>query len=250
MKSKSLIGKFIKEEWVNGEYKQTWLRRVNRETNTQYISDVQRYVKSWEGKESEKKIFVGKWAKRYAKLKNGQVGYKTTHRSNPDGKMTLSIVTDLSTQLCSCSYSELFETDVREIQDAKEYPRKGLEARQERASKRDNYDKLVCEKDYVLAEYIVLQKGTDTHPIGGWDAPITKYLEETFKVPVYNLYENIREHWKLSKLSKSGTLMHITHFGNDKEVITFDENYHNRTIMFWLFKDKLVFQYEDGKDGH
>lgn len=39
---KNLIGKYIISTWDHREgYKQNWLRRINRQTATQYISDVQ-----------------------------------------------------------------------------------------------------------------------------------------------------------------------------------------------------------------
>lgn len=228
-------------EWENGSYSVTWLRRINRETKTQYISDVQRYVRSWDDDKKDRMTFIGKWAKRFQKTKDG-VGHIKTRQSNPNGTMRLSLVEDPSTLKCKLTFKELFQTDIREIQNAGDYPLDELVVEAEDKRK----DGLIVPDDFFLLERKLHFQSGEEESFGGWDNQIIQYLQKEFKAPVYRLRPIMNENNRSSKLSQSCTYMQITHFGNDKPVISRKENYHNRTILFWLFDDKLIFQYADG----
>lgn len=245
-KKNKVVGNFILDQWVNKDYRANWLRRINYETETDYVSDVQRYVKDWKIKgDNYEYVHVGKWARRYRKTKDGGFKSVSTKLSNPDGKSILSLVTDLKTLKCKYTFEELFNTDLRNIQNPEAYPLKSLLRRQERNELRKTKD----ENLFLLRDHCYLSDSSpNQNAIMGWDAKLVKYLEEQFGVPVYDLNEKVSEWNKQSKLTQSGTYFHITHFGGEKKSLTRDENDMNRTIMFWLFDDKLIFQYEEGRD--
>jgi hypothetical protein len=155
--------------------------------------------------------------------------------------MYLNLFDSPSEIKCESTFDEIFKQDLRTIQNAEEshYPLKLLLHQEERDIKR-NFE---ISADHF--KFILYEEGEES----AWDKPLIDYLKEIFKVDkVYSPNEKIIEHNHPTFLSKSGTLFHINIFNIDKELIIRDENYYNRTIMFWLFDDFLVFQYEDGKD--
>lgn len=242
---KSKVGKYIIEEWVNGDYKKRWVRRIDRETKTKYVSNTQRYAKNWDVNGGDIKVFFSEWAKYFRKGINGIPERIINNRSNTDGVINLKIVNNLTIIKSTYTFDELFNTDLRNIQNKEAYPLKQLLLRKQ---KRENS---VTEEDFILKNHIELHIGAEkADAIHNWDAPIVKFLEDTFKVPVYYNYETVNEHTNQSKLSHASTYMHITHFGGTKKEITFQENFFNRTIQFWLFDDKLIFQYADGHENH
>lgn len=239
-----MVGKYIRTEWNHNDgYVQTWLRRISRETKTQYISEVQRYFRNFEDGVNDR-VFKYRWAKRYNKNSDGSISVRNTHLSNPDGIHKLQVIdllseTDLVKLRCVYSFSDLFETDIRLLQSENCYPRKLIEKRYLKClSEGKTFD-----KDRFFVD--VYSENSTNH----WNEPLIKWLEDTFKVPVYAVCD-INEHFEQGILTKSATYLHITHFGDDKKILKTGENYHNRTICFWLFEDKLVFKYEDGKDSH
>lgn len=238
MKNTIKLGDLIKEEWKNNNgFRSTWVRQIDRETKTQFISE--------SGRGSGGK-FSTYCATRFFK-KNNFIAPRNTRLSNPDGKITLTKIQDLKKDLiCRYTYKELFETDLRELQSGlKEVDPlcvklRKIENKWFEGSK--NWD----ETEYFKAGYRVRNVSEEKDY---WNYPLVQYLEKLFGVTVYRINEKVREHNEQSKLYESITLMHINYFGGiDNKVITLDEGYHNRTIGFWLFEDKLIFQYEDGKE--
>lgn len=237
---KNILGNFILDEFVNGDFRVRWLRRITRETKTTYISYCQRSMVSKE--ECVRRAWS---SKPYRKTSDGGVKPIVTHLHNKNGASTLQVITDPSTLKCQYSYDELFNTDIREIQSPDCEPLHNINRMNEMQKGKD-----IRPLPYILDSTIYKCDPNNTHFIDGWDSPVIKYLEQLFKVPVYRLgMLKISEDDKPSKLSLSGTYFHITHFGDDKPTINFNENYHNRTILFWLFDNKLVFQYETGIDS-
>lgn len=234
-KESKVVGNFILDEWINGDFREAWLRRINRETKTTYVSDVQRDVKNW--KVDPKKYeyrHVGKWTRRYRKTKDGGFKSVTTRLSNPDGKSNLSLVTDLKTVKCKFTFDELFNTDIRQLQDAKSYP----------------LNQLITHGETRPERFLLRNSCYLSSPNEGWDAPIAKYLMEQFGVPVYRLTEFLSEFFHQGNITRAATYMQITHFGGEKKSLTREENEFNHTILFWLFDDKLIFRIEEGKDSH
>lgn len=241
---KSLVGMYVLENWVNGDFVSNHLRYINRENKKYYVSDVQRTVKSYD-KEPRQYVHIAKWATRFFK-ENSELGFRrsVTNLCNTDGVMTYSISDDLSFFKCKYTFEEVFEQDLRKIQSEKDYPLwQKIRHSLTNTSNSNNKDNWVIS----LTEQGLEPDGT----IGGWDNNIIFFLKERFKVThVYSTsYEKIIEYNKQSILTKTGTLFHINHFGGyNKKEISFEDNYFNRTIMFWLFDDRLVFQYEQGKE--
>lgn len=231
-----MIGKYVLEHWVNGDYESRSLRLITRENKRYYVADVQRYFKDFE-KGVNLRTFHYNWAVKFAKC-NNELGFRRsiTRRSNTDGVMHYTVYNSPSECKCPYTFEEVFGRDVREIQNPKNAPLRDYLRKEERGRTPDYKIEIgKCE----LPE----------HPIDGWDNEVIKKLMELFKVSdVYEVHSRIDEYRDKSILTKSATLLHIIHFNLEKKEITFDENFYNRTILFWLFDDKLVFQYEEGKD--
>jgi hypothetical protein len=239
----TLIGRHIKQTWINGDFRQTWVRRIDRETVTQYVSEVQRTVKDYKADEI-KYVFYPKWAQRFRKRSGAD---KTpapivTKLHNSNGHYELQLVKDYNKDLrCIYSYAELFQTDLRELQQGENsWPLASINRRNKDA-KEDG----TRMRSYLLEEYIDL-----VNPERHWNAPLMQYLQKTFNVPIYEImgFERVNEAQHKNKLTYSKTFWHINIFNNDKPEITMNENESNRTIAFWLFEDRLVFQTEDGID--
>lgn len=73
----SLVGKYVIQEWINPKtensfpipthpYRNCWLRRIDRETSNQAISEVQRYFQDFE-KNVDYRTFHSNWAIRFWK---------------------------------------------------------------------------------------------------------------------------------------------------------------------------------------
>ena len=246
----TLVGKYVLMNWVHEKgYVSNFLRLITRENKRYFIADVQRWCAKYHDKsENNRYVFEYSWAKKLFKDSNNELGFRRSigRRDNTDGVMTFTIFDDISEVKCKYSFEKVFENDLRTIQDEDSFPLRLLKNQNERYKSRGQ-----AEEEYKIE---FTEEGLEpNHPIGGWDQPIIDFLKEKFKVDkVYSIYNKINEHRNQSILTKSGTMLHINNFHLNKKEITFDENYHNRSIMFWLFKDEkrncLIFQYEDGKD--
>lgn len=237
--------RYILDHWVNGDYESRVLRTITRENKRYLVADVQRDAKDWKVNGGDIKTFYYPWAKKYVK-DNSELGFRRsiTRRSNTDGTMHYTFTTDPSTLKCPYTLGEVFGNDLREIQNPKNNPLAQMLREEERRIERKG--------DYDVSFKIDLSEcknDVTADSISGWDKPIVDYLRDLFKVDkVYYIFDTIREYHNQSILTKSGTLFHLNHFNLNKKEITFDENYFNRTIMYWLFDGCLVFQYEEGKE--
>lgn len=98
------INRFIYTQWLHKSgFQQRWLRRINRQTDTQYISDCQRTLT---GKKDtyDKQIFYH-CATRF-KLSKRDNKLIELGRTNPDGNLTVTLVEDFSQIDCDMSYEE------------------------------------------------------------------------------------------------------------------------------------------------
>jgi hypothetical protein len=202
---------YILENWVNGDYQANYLRTINRENKKYLISDCQRYVKSWDVPGQDYKYtFIYKWARKYFK-DDSELGFRRSidRNSNTDGVMNYSLVQPYEVQ-CNEDFKKLFEG-----------------------------------KHLSLYDFNI----PTNHPFSGWDLKTVSYLKSLFKTnEVYVFFDDGIERKPQSDLHKTGTLFHMNHFGIDKKFIKNDLQYYNRTIIFWLFENRLVFKYESGKD--
>jgi len=231
----NIVGKYILDTWINGKYVTRWLRRINRETKTQYVSDVLRYNKNWDD-DIDDMYYVGRWAKRYAKTPNG-FKYIATNRSSPDGKSHLTLVDKLGDVKCVETFEKLFQTDVRTFMSDNSEDESGVIF-----DIKLRYKENIKDEHFKLERYI--RKATskdDTY----WNSTIIKFLEDEFNLPIFRFRLHLCEH-ENNLVLKTATHFHITHFGDDAKVVDRKVNYANKTILFWLFDDKVVFTYQDG----
>ena len=73
---------------------------------------------------------------------------------------------------------------------------------------------------------------------------VVRHLEDLFKLPIYELsgYVYNPDFSRGSDtLGSEFVVYEITHFGDDKEFITTDEDQSNFKIYLWVFDDKVVF---------
>ncbi len=237
-----ILGGFILERWINGDYQSTWLRRINRETKTMYISDGERVLSEKKNKDDITTFINAPYkAARFRKRLNGKFTAVRTHLHNPHCHAEVMLISDMEQLVSPYSYDELFKVDVREFQDKGSRPLTDIDMLN--TNHKDGTNAI----PYVLDRLISKCNRNDTSYIGGWDSELIGYLEDTFKVPVYQMsLVKIEEHDKQTKLTKAAIQFEITHFGGDKKLLTQKENYMNRAIQFWLFPDKLVFHYLRG----
>lgn len=241
------VGDYIKEEWKhNSGYRSTWVRRIDRETKTQFVSNCNRGMKP--RTEPTVYVFPSYGTTKFIKTPDF-IKSSVTQLSNPDGHTVHTVIKDFKKDLlCKYSYDELFETDVRELQKGMEEHNNPVKMKLWRLEKDyyKNYKNWDEDKYFKISFDLSNVSEKEDH----WNKPLVDYLEETFGVPVYNIWnDKVREHNTQGKLCESMTLMHVNHFGGvDKKKISREENECNRTIGFWLFEDRIIFQDEDGKD--
>jgi hypothetical protein len=78
------------------------------------------------------------------------------------------------------------------------------------------------------------------------------HLHLLFGLPVYRvntLFSKINTTHECTPHSKTAIHYHIKFNSPDKDILTFEERYHDATISFWVFPDRVVFQTEDGIDS-
>jgi hypothetical protein len=247
----NLIGKYIFDEWTHNEgFKQNWLRRITRQTNTQYIADVQhtlllddKYKKMYDSKKSDYLYGIfQKCAKRFRMIK-GELIEQFTHLSNPDGVRKNTLITDFSILKCKYKFEEIFYTDVRTLltPDSKQ-----LENFNRKFNFYKEHNHNVSEEEHYQVDVEELSETDNCY------GSIATHLKQLFGVPVYmisELFVTIETIHENNIFSQTAIHYHINYFGDDKPIINFKENYDNVTISFWLFDDKVVFKTEDGIDS-
>jgi len=235
--------KYILETWINGDFISRFLRPITRENNKYLISDVQRTVKDWKAKEHEY-VFIYKWAQKYVKDSTNPLGFRRSigRLDNTDGVMSYQVTEDPSILKCPYTYDEVFGNDLRDIQDPFDNPLRTA-THFNTSFNLDRWMIIPERKDNIVPTGNEFRDSIEI-----WDNKLVMYIKDLFKVPaVYYLFDEIQEHKKRTILTNSMTLFHINIFrGIENKSIP--DNYYNRTIGYWLFDDKLVFQYEDGKN--
>lgn len=232
----NMLGKHIlfKGEWYD-EYKKydcTWttLRRMNRETKSQLISDTQRIPVDWGADPWVLKHFQ-LTAKRYRKdklfLANGSL-------SDVYGKTSL-IETDITPMISDTPFDEMFKVVKGRTRDTLwEYE----------ADKRNGFLSLFREfKTIPLCCH-----DTETY--------IGKHLSKTFGLPTYYVdriwFHETSEHFhaefkKSCKYDRNLIFHQVTTSGGDLKLITKEDNDNNEAIFMWVFKDKIVYKTSDGR---
>jgi hypothetical protein len=242
-----LHNRFIFSEWKhNNGFEQKWMRRITRQTKTQYIADCQhslelsdKYTKLYNAGWDDMFSVFKKCAKRYRLVDNKLVG-QNTHRSNPDGVRTITLIDDFNIMKCKYDYTELFDIDIRTVlpSDSKTLERANRTAKILNAKYKIQEDEM-----YTLRIRENNNSYTDCF------VEVYNHLAQLFNKPVYMVDQmnlSINTTHDNSKYSNSAIHYHMNHFGGDKPMRTRKEDEHNMTISFWLFDDKVVFMKEDG----
>lgn len=98
------VNRFIYTKWLHKDgFQQRWLRRINRQTETQYVSDCQRTLTGKRDCYDKQKFYH--CATRFKIGKNSgkliELG-----RKNPDGALTVALVEDFSQIDCDITIEE------------------------------------------------------------------------------------------------------------------------------------------------
>jgi hypothetical protein len=250
---KNLKGKYIFSEWKHNEgFQQKWLRRITRQTKTQYIADVRHTLLSASNHKklyAEKKsdflygIFQNCAFRMY--MKGGQLFERLSYLSSNEGERKLTLIEDFSILKCKYSYNELFDTDVRKFLSSDSDMLEDMNWWKTQFEK--DKDKLKVEN----TDFVFKFETEEVVKVDSCWYTTAEHLKTLFGVPAYHIKEHFGKmnttHEK-SIYSDTAIHYHVNHNGGDKSVLTFKENYHNDTISFWLFEDKVVFRGESGID--
>ena len=102
----NLYNRFVFTHWKhNNGFEHRWLRRINRQTKTQYISDCQRYLIS--GDEKYMKGIFHSCATRFFFDKNGSFNQIRGRKYNTDGIHTVKLLEDFNILNASISFDDL-----------------------------------------------------------------------------------------------------------------------------------------------
>jgi hypothetical protein len=219
------------------------MRRITRQTDTQYIADCLHIL---ELSDKYKEMYDNGHDHMYSRFdrcasvfyKNGdQFINEKTDLDNPDGVNKVTLIDDFNILKCKYTYKELFETDVRTFLPSDSSTLETIN------NKVEFYSSISKKFDYN--EMYIIGVSESKH-----FTEISKHLEELFKRPAFmvnNMFTlKLDTTHEKSKFSETAIHYHMNFFGGDKELLTRLENYHNTTISFWLFDDKVIYQTEGG----
>lgn len=210
------------------------LRRINRESKTQFISDVQRVPARVKGSNDFNWGIYSNFhiiAKRF--IKNKLFNDKA-ELTNYYGETTALIEDDLSSMLSDVPFEEMFNIV-------------------EGNNKNDIYNHI-----YNVENFAEIRKNKILKPFNvciDSEGEIGKLLKKEFNIDVYVtdvLYDHInKKHFdynysKKDKYSRNSILHQVTKFGNDKKQISKEDNSKNSPIIMWIFKDKIVYKESSG----
>ncbi len=218
----NLINRFIYTKWLHQSgFQQRWLRRINRQTDTQYISDCERTLT---GKRDcyDKQIFYH-CATRF-KLSKQEGKLIELGRKNPDGNLSVALVEDFSQIDCDMSYEEFLAE---------------IEALNKKA-KEENKDKMTA--------YFRSVRLSD--PKNELFTPYKEHLKELFgdditilKISHESVFSTTHDN---NLLSRNAIHYHITIHGGNDDTISFEADRNNSTIVFWKFGKTIVFDFASG----
>lgn len=206
---KDLYNRFVFTHWKHNEgHEDRWLRRINRQTKTQYISDCQRYLITGDGKYM-KGIFQRCATRFYISVK-GVLSQYRGRLANPDGVNSVTLVEDFSILDAPITFDEL-----------KAYCTT-LERVYIRPIKEGDYDeKIATHLKDIFGDDMNVHVLMDT--IG--------YMNTTHET---------------NPIANSATHYHITTQAENKKVVHSNECQGNGTITFWKFGKDIVFKRESG----
>lgn len=258
---KDLLGKHIfftcGLSWPeNGIYRA--LRRINRETRTQYISDVQRapYVRWNRAKNHQRefdwdrKVWFHKIARRYRKKKlidkNGNLTnfyHDATFVDDSDYSVMISDkpFEELFTVVKGDGEDDLFEHDLKTF--GKKTGWKGvLPKRFYRKTNKGGYilqDVCIDTKSFI-GQHLKEVFGVDVYVVDRMWCD-KRFVGDQYCGSNYS-FENSRE----CDFDRNAVFHQVTASGGDKPEITKEENNHNSPVLLWFFEDRIVYKEERG----
>lgn len=243
----------------NGIYRV--LRRINRETDTQYISDVQRapYVKWNRARNHQKefdwdrKVWFQKIARRYKKSKlidkNGNLTdnyYDATFVDDSDYSVAISDTPfdELFRVVKGDGGDDLYEHDFKTFSKKAGYGglASNLFPNLFRKTNKDGYilqDVCIDTKSYI---------GQHLKEVFGVDVYIVDrvWCDKRFVGDQYCGNNYSFEYSRECDFDRNAVFHQVTSSGGDKPEITKEENEGNSPILIWFFKDKIVYKEERG----
>jgi hypothetical protein len=264
--TEDLKGQFVLCQWKHDKgYQQNWLRRITRQTKTQYICDVQhtlllsaKYKKLYDSKKSDYLYGLFQRCAFRLRMVKGKLVSQVTNLSNPDGFNHITLLSDIKTNhsalLCPLKYEELFDIDIRTVLPLDSHTLEGFNRKRKFAEER-NAERKAEGKPIMYDDVDAVYKISTCKAENGFmdcHKSIIEHLTELFNVPIYELndyFAKVDTTHDTTIYSKTAIHYHINHYGNDKPVISFKENQNNDTIAFWLFADKVVYKRVEGIDS-
>jgi len=232
----NIVGKhiLIKSEfigWNKDKYKYNTLRRINRETPSQFVSDVQRFS-YYRTKPAEYELFK-KISRRFKKKELEQ-----SLESEDENIYIIEPDSTIEPMKCSVPFERLFFICNGDMMQ------KFME-RAEREHKNE-FTHPVCLFDN---EHIGKHWGESNEKIANHLREITG-IETIYMADSLSSKIN-KNNWHYTKLEsdehgREMIFYQITHHGDDKSIIYDDEDQYNEPIGFWVFDDCVVYKRMSG----
>lgn len=257
------VGQYIFTHWIHNEgFESKWLRMITRQSETHLFCDVIPRLITKKGTSNFTYKINKDWAERFKYDENNVFPVKT-HLDNPDGIFTAKLVNDFSELICKEPYEKMFNLDIREnIKDDKFY---------EKCEKIAEFYKKNLKKEEVDKQWMLKSESEVDRLKKNLEIIDNKLYKKACK-SLIPIYQNIENHLKelfniktVEEVSKTlifeklparhglniysqNAIHYHMNFYWKKDILSFEENQYNATIAFWLFKDRLVYQKEDGID--
>jgi hypothetical protein len=232
------------------------LRRINRESKSQYISDVQRVARQYKGKNGERKF---DWDN-YEDFK--LISRRFRKNLLFDGKGNLTDKYGDATIVDKYDYSEMYsDTPFEELfRVVKGNSRDDLFQHDLKtfSSKIGMFGKIknkTNKKGFILQDVCVDSEGY-----------IGQHLSEVFKVDVYvadriwcdkrfvgEQYCGHNYSFNYSRdcdFDRNAVFHQVTSSGGDKTIISKEDNQKNSPVFIWFFKDRIVYTKAGGRSEH
>lgn len=217
------VNRFIYTKWLHKDgFQQRWLRRINRQTEAQFVSDCQRTLTGKKDCYDKQKFYH--CATRFKIGKNSgdliELG-----RKNPDGNLTVALVDDMSQIDCDITLEE-FKAELDRINQ-------GVKEEHKDAMNVYYHSVHLAEPKSDLYNSIKLH----LLELFGSDTELIKLSDNSGAIST--------THGK-GVITYNAVHYHITIHGGEADTITFEEDRKNTTIVFWKFGKTIIFDYAKG----
>jgi len=231
------------------------LRRINRETKSQYISDVQRFaeVKWTRGNRSidwEKQIWMQRIARRFRKDKlfNEDGTFSSRY-----GDVTVVDSRDFSAMISDTPFDEMFRvvkgngSDDLFEHDLKTFSKKlGIFGKLHRKTNKDGFllqDVCIDTESHI---------GQSLSKVFNLDVYVADRLwcDKRFVGEQYCGHNHRFEYNRDCDFDRNAVFHQVTSSGGDKKIISKEDNNHNSPVFLWFFKDRIVYKEDSGRSEH